>query len=151
MTRVIASWFGSGLILRRLRGNDDGSGTVGAVFALIPAWVLGEVWGWQGQILGAAVVVAVSVIVARADVGDPDPGWIVIDEAAGTLVATVGLGGIAFAVAFIVFRVVDITKRPFPGVIQAERLPSGWGITFDDVVAGLYGLAVGHLIQATLL
>jgi len=50
--------------------------------------------------------------------------------------------------AFVVFRMADIFK--IPGVKQAERLPGAVGVTADDLVAGLYGLLVGHLVQLTL-
>ena len=40
---------------------------------------------------------------------------------------------------FLLFRLFDIVK-PFPAR-QAERIPRGWGIMLDDVVAGVYGLA----------
>jgi phosphatidylglycerophosphatase A len=81
------------------------------------------------------------------DVGDA--GWIVIDEAAGTFVATIGLLGWPAMIGFVVFRIADITKRPFPGVRQADSLPGALGITVDDSLAALYGLAVGHLLAAT--
>jgi len=38
------------------------------------------------------------------------------------------------------FRAFDILK-PSPAR-QAERLPGGWGIMLDDVVAGFYSLLV---------
>jgi phosphatidylglycerophosphatase A len=38
----------------------------------------------------------------------------------------------------------DIFKV-LPGVPQAEEIPGSVGITMDDVVAGLYGLAAGWL------
>jgi phosphatidylglycerophosphatase A len=76
-----------------------------------------------------------------------DPGWVVIDEAAGVLLATVGLGLPAAIVAWIAFRIADIFKPYFPGVAQAERLGGGLGITADDLVAGVYGLAVGWIVQ----
>ncbi|UCG41102.1 MAG: phosphatidylglycerophosphatase A, partial [Acidimicrobiia bacterium] len=71
-----------------------------------------------------------------------DPAWIVVDEAAGTLVASVGLGGAALFLAWVVFRIADASKR-FPGVAAAERLPGAVGVTADDVVAGLWALAAG--------
>jgi phosphatidylglycerophosphatase A len=40
--------------------------------------------------------------------------------------------------------VFDILKPP--PVRQLERLPTGAGIMFDDVAAGLMALAVGQLI-----
>jgi len=67
-----------------------------------------------------------------------DPQEIVIDEVIGMAVTlvfvplnlkTIGLG-------FLLFRIFDVTK-PFPAR-PAERLPGGWGIVMDDVVAGIY-------------
>ena len=39
--------------------------------------------------------------------------------------------------AFVLFRLFDIWKPP--PARQLERLPGGWGIVADDVMAGLYG------------
>ena len=62
----------------------------------------------------------------------------VVDEVAGTLIALIpapaSLTGILFAVAL--FRVFDIAK-PYPAK-EAERLPGGWGVVIDDVVAGAF-------------
>jgi phosphatidylglycerophosphatase A len=44
---------------------------------------------------------------------------------------------------FVLFRVFDIWK-PL-GAREAQRLPGGWGIVIDDVLAGLYALALLHL------
>lgn len=150
MHRLVASWFGTGLILGRIRGSDVGSGTVGSVFALGAALALGEL-GWQAQVVAAVVVTVASIWAAApfahgpAERGgkDGDPGWVVVDEAAGTFIATIGLGVPAVLVAWIVFRVADIFKSRFPGVAAAERLGGGLGITADDLVAGGYGLAAG--------
>ncbi len=66
-----------------------------------------------------------------------DPGIIIIDEIAGMLVALIALPKTVPIViaAFILFRLFDIVK-PFP-VNKAEKLPTGWGIMADDVVAGI--------------
>ena len=143
---MLASWFGSGLILRRVRGVDDGSGTVGAALALVVALALIPV-GWGAQLGAALIVTGLSVWSAHQFADEGDPGWIVIDEAAGTMLATIGLGVAPALVAFVLFRIADITKR-FPGVAPAERLPGGWGITADDLVAGGWALAGGWIIQA---
>lgn len=149
MTRFVASWFGSGLLLRRLRGTDVGSGTVGSVVALAIVWLLAPI-GWWAQAVGAAVVVGLALWSIRPYVDEGDPGWVVVDEAAGMFVASIGLGGWPLALAFVVFRVVDATKR-LPGVAAAERLPGQWGILADDLVAGVYGLAAGWALHALLL
>ncbi len=151
MHRLVASVFGAGLLLGRLRGSDAGSGTVGSLVALPFALLIGQAWGWPGQLI-AAVVVTVIAFWSTAGLSDAegDAGWIVIDEAAGTFVATIGLLGWPALAGFVVFRLADILKTPFPGVHQADSMSGPYGIAADDTVAGLYGLAVGHLVNATL-
>jgi phosphatidylglycerophosphatase A len=39
---------------------------------------------------------------------------------------------------FVVFRVLDQLK-PFPARLAEKRLPGGWGIVMDDVLAGAWG------------
>ena len=45
---------------------------------------------------------------------------------------------------FFAFRIFDIVK-PFPAR-AAERLPGGWGIMVDDLVAGVYAHLVVRLL-----
>ena len=148
MARLLASWFGCGLLLRRLRGVDDGSGTVGGLVALVPALLLARA-GWTAQLLAALVVTAVSIWASGRFSDEGDPGWVVVDEAAGTFIATIGVSIGPALIGFVVFRIADITKR-FPFVKRAEALPGGVGITADDVVAGLWGLAAAWLVQTVL-
>ena len=150
MARLIASFLGTGLVLGRLRGSDSGSGTLGALVALPMSIALGANLGWPAQLLAAAVIAAVGLWATRAFANEGDPGWIVIDEVAGVFVATVGLAIGPAVAAFVVFRVADIIKKPFPGVSEAEQLRGQWGIMGDDLVAALYGLLAGHLVQITL-
>jgi phosphatidylglycerophosphatase A len=79
---------------------------------------------------------------------DKDPKWVTIDEATGVALATIGLGLAAAIVAWGAFRLADIFKVLFPGVVAAERLPGATGVIADDLVAGLYGLAAGWLFQS---
>ena len=71
----------------------------------------------------------------------PDPSIVVIDEIVGMWVSLAGLGvGPApFITAFMLFRLFDVLK-PEPAR-SVERLPGGWGIMLDDVVAGVYANA----------
>jgi phosphatidylglycerophosphatase A len=110
---------------------------IGALF-LVPA-------PWWVDALVAVAAIAVSVWAATPFAADDDPGWVCIDEVAGTLVAVVGLSGPAWVVAVVVARFADIFKV-LPGVGAAEAMPGAWGVTLDDVVAGLYGLAAGWAI-----
>ncbi|MDP7340098.1 MAG: phosphatidylglycerophosphatase A [Vicinamibacterales bacterium] len=74
-----------------------------------------------------------------------DPGLVVIDEVAGMLVTLVAVpvGFSGALVGFFAFRLFDIVK-PFPAR-QAERLPGGWGVMVDDLVAGVYAQGVLRL------
>ena len=152
MQRLIASWFGSGLILGRIRGDHSGSGTVGAAVAFVLALAVGEVFGVWGQLIGLMTVSAASLWSTDPFVTDEgDAGWIVVDEAAGTFLALLGLGlSPAAFVAFVVFRLADIFKNVFPGVAAAEDVGGPIGVTADDLVAGLYGLAVGQAVRILL-
>jgi len=73
------------------------------------------------------------------DTKDASP--IVIDEIAGMLLTyyAVPVELIPLGVGLLCFRVFDILK-PLP---QIERLPGGWGIMLDDLLAGF--LAQGCL------
>lgn len=75
--------------------------------------------------------------------GRTDPGQVVVDEVVGQMLPFLLLPHATWkwlVGGFLLFRAFDIVK-PFPAR-QAERIPRGWGIMLDDVVAGLYGLAV---------
>lgn len=152
MRRVISSWFGSGLVLGRMRGSHSGSGTVGAGLALGVSLAIGQLYGITGQIAALVVVAAVGTWAITPHVAEEgDAGWIVIDEAAGTFLATVGLTfSPAALVAFVVFRAADIFKGYFPGVSGAERLPGPFGVMADDLVAGVYGLVAGQALSLLL-
>lgn len=65
-----------------------------------------------------------------------------VDEVAGmTLaVAAVPLTPAALLAGFVLFRVFDVLK-PFPAD-AAQRLPGGFGVMVDDLIAGLYALAL---------
>jgi phosphatidylglycerophosphatase A len=146
MAAVIASFLGSGLALGKVRGNDAGSGTVGGALAWLIAYLLSPVWG---RLLALAIVLVAGFWALRSlGFKDDDPGWVVVDEAAGTFLATIGLGPVAMVVAFVVFRAADIFKRIFPGVARAEEIGGPVGIMADDLVAGMYGLGAGWVFQA---
>jgi phosphatidylglycerophosphatase A len=152
MTRLVASFLGTGLVLGRVRGSDSGSGTLGGAVAAVAAFAIGSAWGWPWVAVGAAVLaVAGWWSAGRLHHETGDAGWIVVDEAAGAFLSLVGLATWPAAlVAFVVFRFADIAKSWFPGVAAGERLPGASGIMADDLVAGLYGLVVGHVVQALL-
>ena len=77
---------------------------------------------------------------------DKDPSKVVIDETVGFLITMflVPLSPASILTGFFLFRVADIIK-PFPAR-DAEKLPAGWGVMMDDVVAGLYANIVLQVI-----
>ena len=79
------------------------------------------------------------------NIGEVDPSSAVMDEVLGMGVAMWAIPRQwPFAVmAFILFRLFDIWK-PYP-IHRVEKLPGGWGIMTDDLVAGLYALAWVHI------
>ena len=67
-----------------------------------------------------------------------DPSQVTIDEVAGQWVALLLLpaGWFPAVLGFAAFRVFDILK-PEP-VNIAQKLPGGWGVMVDDLLAGIY-------------
>lgn len=141
--RFVASSFGLGLIPQRLWGSDAGAGTFGAALgaAIGGLLLLREAPWWAGAIAALVAIVA-SLWAASPFAVDRDPGWICMDETAGTLVAVIGLGGVAWVAAVVVARLADIFKV-LPGITHADRMHGPLGLTLDDVIAGFYGLGVG--------
>jgi phosphatidylglycerophosphatase A len=136
---LVASGFGSGLA-------PFATGTVGSAVAVL--LILGaeslSVTPAVYALLGAgwaALSVATAGVAARAW-GESDPARVTIDEVAGMWVTFlwVPVGGWSLVLGFLLFRLFDVIK-PYPAR-QLERLPGGWGITADDLVAGVYAMAV---------
>lgn len=68
-----------------------------------------------------------------------DPGKIVIDEFVGMWISLLGhdMSEIWIVIsAFVLFRFFDIVK-PL-GINGLQKLPDGWGVMVDDVLAGVY-------------
>jgi phosphatidylglycerophosphatase A len=88
-------------------------------------------------IVATGVGIWVSDVVVRAR-GEKDPRDVVIDEVAGQAIALIpaALDPATYAIAFALFRLFDIAK-PWP-VNAAQRLPRGYGVVIDDVIAGVY-------------
>lgn len=79
-----------------------------------------------------------------------DANPICVDEAVGQSLALLLVPHTiaAFVAAFALFRVFDIWK-PL-GAHQAQRLPGGWGVVADDVIAGIVACAAFHVARFAL-
>ena len=75
-----------------------------------------------------------------------DNGKIVIDEVAGMWISLLFLPKtwVVFLIAFFMFRAMDIIK-PL-GARQIQKLPGGWGVVADDVLAGIYTNVLGQIV-----
>ena len=82
--------------------------------------------------------------------GRKDPGFVVIDEVAGQLVALIAVrpDWPHALLALLLFRFFDILKPP--PIRRLESLPRGTGIVVDDLGAGIYALIVVQLITHVL-
>jgi len=121
-------------------------GTWGSLVVL-PAALLGPV----AALLLALLVALIGFYAVRdvlRDTPNQDPGWIVVDEAAGMLLALAGLSVDAsiwgVLIAFGLFRIFDIFK-PWP-ISWADQQKGAFGVMLDDVVAG--ALVAAALILA---
>ena len=124
------------------------SGTAGSVVGVVLVVGLDFLGSVPVDLVAFAAVLVLGVWsagVVERDLGRTDPGAVVIDEVAGMLVTLmwVPVGWMGCVFGFLMFRVFDIIK-PFPAG-TAERLPGGWGIMADDLVAGIYAQIVVRL------
>ncbi|MFQ3623419.1 MAG: phosphatidylglycerophosphatase A [Acetobacteraceae bacterium] len=133
MTRAIASLLGVGFL-------RPGPGTWGSLAALVPGAMLLARAGPVAVAVGAVLVTALGWWAVTRELqrtADRDPGWIVIDEAAGMWVALAALPGFGWAgvlAAFVLFRLFDIAK---PGPVRwADRQGGATGVMLDDLIAG---------------
>ena len=144
-------------------------GTCGSLVGL--AWFglllwIGHVWS---LVAGTAVGLAISVWLcgaAEKRLGQKDPASVVLDEISAMPVCFVSWVALYFLRngtipaphyfvskhnwlltfgVFAAFRLCDIWK-PWP-VRQSQRLPAGWGVTVDDLLAALYVAVIVLLIQ----
>ena len=140
----IALGFGAGLA-------PAAPGTFGTLVAIPIAALLRA--HFSGMVFVAAIAVfaligAWAAQVTGRNLGVPDHGAIVCDEAAAFLLVLffVGDDGVRIALAFLVFRVFDIVKPPPIRQVDAA-LKNGFGVMADDFVAAGYTLLVLALAQ----
>jgi phosphatidylglycerophosphatase A len=140
----IALGLGSGL-------SPRAPGTFGSVTAML-IWVAFLQGSPSLPAQLAAVMLSIPICIAAADwaarrLGGKDPGCIVSDELAGQWLALLAAPPTWpwWLVVFVLFRLFDIAK-PWP-MRRLERLPGGIGIVVDDLMAGVYVIAIVMVIR----
>ena len=130
-------------------------GTAASLVALPFAWMIATAFGSLALLALSVAVGLLAVPISSAyerESRREDPSDCVIDELAGQWLACafVPLTLWGFALAFLLFRLFDMTKL-WP-VSAAEKLKGGWGIVADDMVAGaIAGVIVMLLVHFGLL
>lgn len=163
MTRVLAIWFGVGLL-------RPAPGTWGSLVAILLAWGIDRFAGFPALVAMTALVTALgfwAIGVELAGKSGEDPSEFVIDEVAGQWIALLLPAAVfwwkgwdgwlpypAPLAAFVIFRLFDIWK---PWIIgRADRRGDAAGVMLDDLWAGLFagivtllaaGLAHGLMLR----
>ncbi len=150
LARSVATLLGVGRI-------PQAPGTWGSLATIPLAWALHALGGFPLTVVATLALFALGVWASEAHaraVGRADPPEVVIDEAVGMLITlwplSAGLwlldqpGDVypwpGWVLGFLAFRFFDILKPP--PIPRLERLPGGWGIMLDDVLAGVMAALV---------
>src|SRR5688572_23237175 len=129
-------------------------GTYGSLFGLAAALLI-PTYAWHAGILAGVLVASLLTVLlgpgAIRAAGRKDPQQVVMDEVAGVMLALLLVPGpspMEAGCGFLFFRAFDILKPP--PARQLERMPAGWGILLDDLVAGLFAMgalwALGQVV-----
>lgn len=122
-------------------------GTMGALAIAILYW-FAPTFTWPALLLIILLLTALGIPCATiterevklrlGEARGQDPSIVIIDEIIGMLVALIAIPKTPrfLLLSFLLFRFFDIVK-PFP-IRKIEKLPAGWGIVLDDVMAGIY-------------
>ncbi len=136
----IATWFGCGI-------SPYVSGTVGSLGALPFGFVIQYYFGNYALFAASLIIFAIGTwasnqYLLHMESGE-DPGEIVVDEVAGQWLTLCVLFPTwqSYLVGFILFRTFDILK-PWPISVADRKIKGGFGVMFDDMLAGLYPILV---------
>jgi len=111
--------------------------TVTSAFVAVGAYFLAPFPLWHGLAAVAVFFIGVPIATDLEKEWGKDPGRVTIDEVVGTLVTFFWLpvSVVGVVAGFFIWRFFDIVKLPF--IDRSQRLPGGWGIMIDDLLAGI--------------
>ncbi len=123
-------------------------GTAGSLFAFLLCLLIKP----SAELLIFFIVITFLVGIkasteAETTLNEKDSSHIVIDEVSGYLVSILFLPPtlLNLSLGFFIFRFFDILKPP-PIRYFEQRLSGGFGVMFDDILAGIYTSILLHLI-----
>lgn len=125
-------------------------GTVGSLLALGLIWYL-KSFSWIFLSVLAVSLLVMGVWAAGQTcqiLKKKDASQVVMDEIVGMMITMIGLPLTPYwlVIGFFVFRILDIVK-PSPAKYFDEKVAGGFGVMMDDVIAGLYGNLILHLMM----
>ena len=131
-------------------------GTYGSIITAVVFYLLYSMGRHvvPGYHLGAVCLITLVGVLVSAEIGrstgQEDPSYIIIDEAAGQLLTflLVPVTGWNILLGILAFRTFDIWK-PYP-IRKLESLGKGVGVMADDLLAGVYGCLLLHIINLLL-
>jgi len=140
--KLIATGLGVGYI-------GKGAGTIAAVlYCIVYYWSTNQLY--QGFQAIAFIILLIILGVWCSNklefTWGKDNGKIVIDEIAGMQISLLFIPPtlLNISIAFVLFRFFDIVKPLY--IKNMEKLPKGWGVMFDDILAGIYTNALLQLL-----
>ncbi len=157
---IVATWFGSGLL-------PKAPGTWGSMAAFPFAYIISIYTCPYALIFGIVALFFIGIWVSNKieeSAQKKDPGFIVVDEVVGQWIALAPLPFLynlvdpdifyifsapIATVAFITFRIFDIWK-PWPANYADKNFSGGFGIMFDDVIAGMYALIITSILTTVM-
>lgn len=141
---IIATWFGTGLIIP----SSGTWGTIGGMLVGVPLLTL----------VGPKIVLATALLLFIAGIwatqklesqtNEHDASFIVIDEVVAILIV---LGLLPTSptnalIGFVLFRLFDIIK-PWPINWIDQKISGAWGVMLDDVLAALFAVATFYVLH----
>lgn len=151
LPKLLATSFGAGFL-------PLAPGTWGALVA-IALWIPLYIWANPA----ATVIITVAAVIVYFIVGTwasnvaekywgRDPVVACADETVGQWIALIPVTGVCpwweIIIAFVLFRFFDIVK-PL-GIRYMERLPGGFGMMADDILAGVYSAILIFILNISI-
>ena len=137
----IATGFGTGYL-------PIGPGSWGTLPGVLLCWLMQPlpILLYVFTLLGLAAIGIHIASEVEPSFGKKDPGAIVIDEIVAFPITMflIPLSGGTLVLGFFFNRLMD-TIKIWP-CDPLQKLPGGWGIVLDDLVAGVYSCLIMHLI-----
>ncbi len=143
--KILSTCFGIGFF----PGAPGTATSVVAVIAYVYIPALHSIPVLLSLVLIALVLGIWAGRIMEEEYGD-DPSIVTIDELAGQWLALAALpaGLVPVLLSLFFFRLFDIAK---PGPVDAaQRLPGGWGIMADDLLAGVFSNLSVRVVLALL-